>query len=503
MAGVGRRAFAAAAWSVRAGVGLAASVSANDSSYGSSPEGDRIEMPVPSVGSQSTERAPSPPLDRSKSGRTNNHNRSPTLREPVILPKAPLSGRQRTNTIRDPSRQKDEFRSGSRADDYRSASRADDYRSASRADERSGSRAEVYRAGSRAGDHRAQSRADDHRPPRPHPNEGRSISAQSVRRQGDDRNPFFERYRAAMGSKSDQTHQSSSTRLAYDNDDESEYDSGDDVSQLPWASSPDEEAMNRFDHHQRNPTDGSIESMPSSADPQSGSGHEMELVMTPNQSWEGPVDRSVHLDGKGGYAENPGLGFSDGLAEIGEEDEDEGERLVFGQNNRRSLRKAQNLSRSNSESTVVGQNRQNRALDPPRLPLQMRSHEMDPPRMGLAASGPRDQQNNSSRSSPTDGRRPKRSCVSCGEAVGGSRRFVERDGIVLCEADWKKLYLPSCRRCKNPIEKSAVSSSDGQLKGKWHRTCFTCTRCDQPFDGDDFYVHDGRPWCQHHYAEEK
>ena len=34
-----------------------------------------------------------------------------------------------------------------------------------------------------------------------------------------------------------------------------------------------------------------------------------------------------------------------------------------------------------------------------------------------------------------------------------------------------------CRRCNLPIEKQAVSSSDGQLKGKYHRDCFNCHSC--------------------------
>ena len=34
-----------------------------------------------------------------------------------------------------------------------------------------------------------------------------------------------------------------------------------------------------------------------------------------------------------------------------------------------------------------------------------------------------------------------------------------------------------CRRCDLTIEKQAVSSSDGQLKGKYHRECFNCHVC--------------------------
>jgi hypothetical protein len=48
---------------------------------------------------------------------------------------------------------------------------------------------------------------------------------------------------------------------------------------------------------------------------------------------------------------------------------------------------------------------------------------------------------------------------------------------VLCEDDWKEMYLPKCRRCGLTIESHAVSSADGQLKGKYHPKCFNCTTC--------------------------
>ena len=110
----------------------------------------------------------------------------------------------------------------------------------------------------------------------------------------------------------------------------------------------------------------------------------------------------------------------------------------------------------------------------------------------------------SSSRSTTSSRRPSvpKTCQKCGDTVGGSRKFVERDGVVLCEADWKKMYLPTCRKCHQLIETKMVSADDGQLKGKWHSSCFTCSKCDKPFEGKDFYVHAGRPWCQYHYAKE-
>jgi len=64
-----------------------------------------------------------------------------------------------------------------------------------------------------------------------------------------------------------------------------------------------------------------------------------------------------------------------------------------------------------------------------------------------------------------------------------------------------------------------VSSSDGQLKGKYHRECFNCHVChvsaldllssctieqcvlQKPFPDRSFYVFDGKPLCAYHYHE--
>lgn len=64
-----------------------------------------------------------------------------------------------------------------------------------------------------------------------------------------------------------------------------------------------------------------------------------------------------------------------------------------------------------------------------------------------------------------------------------------------------------------------MSSSDGQLKGKYHRDCFNCHTChvslrcrfpgcitnhpwcQKPFPDKTFYVFDGKPYCDYHYHE--
>ncbi|KIK59628.1 hypothetical protein GYMLUDRAFT_74506 [Collybiopsis luxurians FD-317 M1] len=131
-------------------------------------------------------------------------------------------------------------------------------------------------------------------------------------------------------------------------------------------------------------------------------------------------------------------------------------------------------------------------------------------------------QKNPSISSSTSGasrKRKVRVCVRCdkriedgrwisveptgeGPQIGRNGEKVERkDKGVLCERCWKNMYLPKCRRCNLPIEKQAVSSSDGQLKGKYHKDCFNCFTCNKPFPDKIFYVYDGRPLCKYHYHE--
>ncbi|KAF7363565.1 hypothetical protein MSAN_01013100 [Mycena sanguinolenta] len=97
-------------------------------------------------------------------------------------------------------------------------------------------------------------------------------------------------------------------------------------------------------------------------------------------------------------------------------------------------------------------------------------------------------------------RRPK-VCVRCEKKIEDGKWVSVDGGGVLCEKCWKNMYLPKCRRCNLPIEKQAVSSSDGQLKGKYHRECFNCFTCQKPFPDKTFYVHDGKPLCAYHYHE--
>lgn len=285
--------------------------------------------------------------------------------------------------------------------------------------------------------------------------------------------------------------------------------------------------------HQRYHTTDSEASSSSSMSSRSGrfgagSGPETEEVVTPSQSWEGSlIDRIGPSAGVGvtgrqidrkfpNNSHNGGNGYEhddrDALEQI-QEDEDEGDMVVFGLMAGQQPKLRKYSKDSSTGSTVAPRpplSTSTRALDQD-VQQSTRSrtapdlHRREPSSASSEVSSifPSASVSTHTSVSSSSSRRQPKQCVKCQQLVGGSKRFVERDGIVLCEKDWKKMYLPQCRRCSLPIEKSAVSSSDGQLKGKWHKECFTCMKCDEPFEGDSFYVLGGKPWCQLHYHEEK
>lgn len=92
-------------------------------------------------------------------------------------------------------------------------------------------------------------------------------------------------------------------------------------------------------------------------------------------------------------------------------------------------------------------------------------------------------------------------CCVCMCSLNSSKgRFVEKDGKFFCAEDYKQLYLPKCTKCRQPVEKDAVKSRDGALKGVFHRSCFSCFHCDARFEDGIFFVYENAPYCFDHYS---
>ncbi|CAE6421075.1 unnamed protein product [Rhizoctonia solani] len=125
----------------------------------------------------------------------------------------------------------------------------------------------------------------------------------------------------------------------------------------------------------------------------------------------------------------------------------------------------------------------------------------DTDRLGI----PTRSKTSASASSTTSSVRRKRirTCAKCDKRIEDGRWIKIDDGgnTVLCEQDWKMMYLPKCRQCGLAIETQAIYASDGQLKGKYHKECFNCYTCHKPFPDRSFYVHQERPYCKYHYHE--
>ncbi|GAA5951069.1 hypothetical protein JCM8115_005046 [Rhodotorula mucilaginosa] len=73
------------------------------------------------------------------------------------------------------------------------------------------------------------------------------------------------------------------------------------------------------------------------------------------------------------------------------------------------------------------------------------------------------------------------------------------DGQAFCRPCYADRFLPKCRKCCKPIEGGAVTSSDGKVTGKYHADCFGCFGCSAKFPDGEFYVFDGKPYCQNDY----
>lgn len=59
----------------------------------------------------------------------------------------------------------------------------------------------------------------------------------------------------------------------------------------------------------------------------------------------------------------------------------------------------------------------------------------------------------------------------------------------------------SCRGCGELIMGKSVSSADGRLTGRYHKPCFVCKTCKEPFQTADFYVMNNHPYCGRHYHQ--
>ncbi|KAJ2794716.1 hypothetical protein H4S07_006675, partial [Coemansia furcata] len=124
----------------------------------------------------------------------------------------------------------------------------------------------------------------------------------------------------------------------------------------------------------------------------------------------------------------------------------------------------------------------------------------------------------SSSSTVSAGGRRGTSCATCGVGIAGLKGSVVRSssaavhggevapgtaavehlGRVYCVRDYKKAFATACRSCDRACD-TTNRSSVFALDAWWHRSCFNCQECRQPFPDKSFYVLEQRPYCRYDY----
>ncbi|XP_021461403.2 paxillin isoform X2 [Oncorhynchus mykiss] len=89
-------------------------------------------------------------------------------------------------------------------------------------------------------------------------------------------------------------------------------------------------------------------------------------------------------------------------------------------------------------------------------------------------------------------------CAQCGSFFG-PEGFHEKDGKAYCRKDYFDMFAPKCGGCARAILENYISA----LNSLWHPECFVCRECFTPFVNGSFFEHDGQPYCEVHYHEQR
>jgi len=88
-------------------------------------------------------------------------------------------------------------------------------------------------------------------------------------------------------------------------------------------------------------------------------------------------------------------------------------------------------------------------------------------------------------------------CEECGaDLKGGDCRDFE--GHLYCNECYQKMRKSICASCHKPILGRSITA----LGRVWHPEHFVCFVCHDPFTTSSFFEHEGKPYCQTHYAQQ-
>jgi len=93
-------------------------------------------------------------------------------------------------------------------------------------------------------------------------------------------------------------------------------------------------------------------------------------------------------------------------------------------------------------------------------------------------------------------------CFNCSvcKAPFQDGKYYEKNDNAYCHNDYNKLFGFSCGKCHQSISDGTAIFA---LDKYWHKNHLTCTKCNNPFTNDQYFEHQGLPYCQEHFNEMK
>jgi len=94
--------------------------------------------------------------------------------------------------------------------------------------------------------------------------------------------------------------------------------------------------------------------------------------------------------------------------------------------------------------------------------------------------------------------RPCFVCKLCEQPFAVGTKVYVHEGMPVCGADYLAQLAPKCGGCEKPI----VGARRNALGKAWHAECFTCVTCGECFpDGAKIFCVGGAPYCEKDYQD--
>jgi len=88
-------------------------------------------------------------------------------------------------------------------------------------------------------------------------------------------------------------------------------------------------------------------------------------------------------------------------------------------------------------------------------------------------------------------------CTTCNSLF--NEGYYAHEDKPYCFRHYMKARGLLCAKCDEPVEQGDKSWE----KKAWHRKCWVCTSCEEPFGADGFFGHEGKPYCPTDYKKLK